>query len=84
MCDLDVMVAPSKLSVIRKAASLERVRPTLLLSESRGYVLGSGGQFSFSFLFLFRRCSLLLKIRLGVEGSEDEDRWSSKTLSARC
>ncbi len=32
MCDLDVMGAPSKLSVIRKAVALRRVRPTFLLS----------------------------------------------------
>ncbi len=32
MCDLDVMGAPSKLSVIRKVATLARARPTLLLS----------------------------------------------------
>jgi hypothetical protein len=32
VCDLDVMGVPSKLSVIRKAVSLERVRSTLLLS----------------------------------------------------
>jgi hypothetical protein len=31
-CDLDVMGAPSKLSVIRKAAALTRVKSTLLLS----------------------------------------------------
>ncbi len=31
MCDLDVMGAPSKLSVIRKAADLGRPRPTFLL-----------------------------------------------------
>jgi hypothetical protein len=30
VCDLDVMGAPFKLSVIRKAASLARTRPTLL------------------------------------------------------
>ncbi len=38
MCDLDVMGAPSKLSVIRKAAALARARPTFafeLLRESR-------------------------------------------------
>ncbi len=32
VCDLDVMGASSKLSVIRKAAALVRARPTLLLS----------------------------------------------------
>jgi hypothetical protein len=30
-CDLDVMVSPSKLNVIRKVVVLTRVRPTLLL-----------------------------------------------------
>ncbi len=37
MCDLDVMGAPSKVSVIRKAAALARARPTFALSceESR-------------------------------------------------
>ena len=79
-----MMGAPSKLSVIRKVASLERARPTLLLSESRAGMYWVCVGDNFLFLFLFRRCSLLLKIRLGVEGSEDEDRWASKTLSARC
>ena len=32
VCDLDMMGDPSKLSVIRKAASLVKVSPTLLLS----------------------------------------------------
>jgi hypothetical protein len=32
VCDLDVMDAPSKLSVIRKAATFARARPTLLLN----------------------------------------------------
>ena len=32
MCDLDVMGAPSKLGVIRKAAALARVRPTFVWS----------------------------------------------------
>ncbi len=32
VCDLDVMGDPSKLSVIRKAAALARVRPTFLLN----------------------------------------------------
>ena len=32
VCDFDMMGAPSKLSVIRKAAALARARPTLLLS----------------------------------------------------
>jgi hypothetical protein len=36
VCDLDVMVAPSKINVIRKAAGLVRARPTLLLiSENK-------------------------------------------------
>jgi hypothetical protein len=30
VCDLDMMGAPSKLSVIRKAAALARARPTLM------------------------------------------------------
>jgi hypothetical protein len=31
VCDLDMMGVPSKLSVIRKTAVLQRVRPTLIL-----------------------------------------------------
>ncbi len=33
-CDVDMMGAPSKSSVIRKVASLVRVRPTLILTWS--------------------------------------------------
>ena len=42
ICDLDMMGDPSKLSVIRKAATLARARPTLLFEldrESRAAVV---------------------------------------------
>jgi hypothetical protein len=52
VCDFDMMGAPSKLSVIRKVASLERARPTLLLSESRAGMYWVVGD-NFLFLFFF-------------------------------
>jgi hypothetical protein len=42
VCGLDMMGAPSKFSVIRKAAPLARARPTLLLSWSEIPRDGSG------------------------------------------
>ena len=44
MCDLDVMGAPSKLSVIRKDAALARARPALLrtVEKSLFFVLLHG------------------------------------------
>jgi hypothetical protein len=54
VCDLDVMGDPSKLSVIRKVATLARVSPTLFLSWQRKPRGGSG-----TFHDLFAQAELL-------------------------